>query len=83
MHLKTIAPHFVVPDVVRAAEYYRDKFGFEIRGFFANPPVFTIVRREEIEIHLGKSSDGTAARIARRASTPTSGSTTSTRSTPS
>jgi len=50
-----LAPQFVVPDVVAAAEYYRDKLGFEILGYFLDPPVFAIVRRGAAEIHLGKA----------------------------
>jgi len=50
-----LAPQFVVPDVVATAEYYRDKLGFEIRGYFLDPPVFAIVRRGAAEIHLGKA----------------------------
>jgi catechol 2,3-dioxygenase-like lactoylglutathione lyase family enzyme len=61
MRLKSIAPHFVVSDVVRAAEHYRDKLGFEIAGYFAKPPVFAMVRRDGLEIHLGKSAHGNAA----------------------
>jgi catechol 2,3-dioxygenase-like lactoylglutathione lyase family enzyme len=61
MRLRSIAPHFVVPDVVRAAEHYRDKLGFEIVGYFAKPPVFATVRRDGLVIHLGKSSDGKSA----------------------
>jgi len=53
-----LAPQFVVPDVVRSAEYYRDKFGFEILGYFLEPPVFAIVRRDGAEIHFGKSDKG-------------------------
>ena len=61
MRLKSIAPHFVVSDVVRAAEHYRDKLGFAIAGYFAQPPVFAMVRRDGLEIHFGKSADGAAA----------------------
>lgn len=53
-----IAPQFVVPDVVRTAEYYRDKLGFEILGYFLDPPVFAMVRRGVAEIHIGKSDTG-------------------------
>jgi len=53
-----LAPQFVVPDVVKSAEYYRDKLGFEILGYFLDPPVFAIVRRDGAEIHLGKSDSG-------------------------
>jgi catechol 2,3-dioxygenase-like lactoylglutathione lyase family enzyme len=54
-----VAPQFVVPDVEKTAEYYRDKLGFEILGFFADPPVFAIVRRDGAEIHLGKADGET------------------------
>lgn len=50
-----LAPQFVVPDVVQTAEYYRDKLGFEILGFFAEPPVYAMVRRDQAEIHFGKA----------------------------
>jgi catechol 2,3-dioxygenase-like lactoylglutathione lyase family enzyme len=52
--LRSVAPQFVVPDVVKAAEYYRDVLGFEILGFFADPPVFAMVRRDGVELHFGK-----------------------------
>lgn len=57
-----IAPQFVVPDVVAAAELYRDKLGFEILGYFHDPPVFAMVRRGMAEIHLGKA-DGMEIRL--------------------
>jgi hypothetical protein len=50
-----LAPQFVVADVRRGAEYYRDKLGFEILGYFLDPPVYSIVRRGGAEIHFGKS----------------------------
>jgi predicted enzyme related to lactoylglutathione lyase len=53
-----ISPHFPVPDVVAAAEYYRDKFGFEILGYFGTPPVFVMVRRDNVTIQFGKLNDG-------------------------
>ena len=56
--LTKAAPTFVVPDVVATAEYYRDKLGFKILGYFAEPPVFAMVAREEVEIHLGKIDEG-------------------------
>ncbi len=48
-----IAPTFVVADVVTTAKYYRDVLGFEILGFFAEPPVYAMVRRDAAEIHFG------------------------------
>jgi uncharacterized glyoxalase superfamily protein PhnB len=62
--LKTISPKFVVPDVITAAEYYRDVLGFQILGYFSEPPVYSIVRRDSVEIHLGKAdanADASAA----------------------
>lgn len=49
------APQFVVSDVVKTAEYYRDELGFTILGYFANPPVFAMVSRDEVELHFGKA----------------------------
>lgn len=55
--LKSVAPQFVVPDVVRTAEFYRDELGFKILGYFADPPVFAMVARDGVEIHFGKADD--------------------------
>jgi hypothetical protein len=60
-----IAPQFVVPDVRRTAEWYRDNLGFEILGyFFDEPPVYCIIRRGNVEIHFGKGdSDKTLSNV--------------------
>ena len=48
-----IAPFFLVTDVVRAAEFYRDRLGFTIRGyFFEDPPVFAMVGRDDQTVML-------------------------------
>lgn len=52
---KSVAPSFVVSDVVATANYYRDVLGFQILGFFADPPVFAMVGRGGVEIHFGKA----------------------------
>jgi predicted enzyme related to lactoylglutathione lyase len=57
---RMISPQFVVPDVVAAAEYYRDVLGFLIRGYFLDPPIYAIVARGSVEIHFGKADSGTA-----------------------
>ena len=59
--LTSICPTFVVPDVVAAAEYYRDALGFQILGYFLNPPVFAMVARDAAEIHFGKLDNGADA----------------------
>ena len=55
---KSICPHFVVPDVVSSAEYYRDVLGFKILSYFLDPPVFAVVARDDVVIHFGKSDNG-------------------------
>ena len=53
--LKSVAPQLVVEDVVATAEHYRDVLGFEINGYWAQPPVYAIVSRGGVEIHFGRS----------------------------
>jgi len=67
--LKMVSPHFIVPDVTAAAEYYRDVMGFQILSYFLEPPVFAMAARDAVEIHFGKSDNGAAAspNVARRA----------------
>ena len=54
MKFKKVAPQFVVPDVVRTAEYYRDELGFTILSYFAEPSVYAMVAWDNVEIHFGK-----------------------------
>jgi uncharacterized glyoxalase superfamily protein PhnB len=57
--LTAIAPYFLVTDVVRAAEYYRDKLGFTIRGyFFEDPPIFAMVGRDGLTVMLALIEGG-------------------------
>ena len=53
-----IAPQFVVGDVVKTAEYYRDVLGFKLIGYILDPPVFAMVERDGIHIHFGKADGG-------------------------
>jgi uncharacterized glyoxalase superfamily protein PhnB len=54
----SIAPTFLVADVKWAAEYYRDQLGFEVRAFFGDPPVFGLVARDGVSIHLSLMEGG-------------------------
>ena len=56
--LKNVAPQFVVPDVVRTAQYYRDQLGFTVLSYFGEPAVYAMVARDNVEIHFGKADDG-------------------------
>jgi uncharacterized glyoxalase superfamily protein PhnB len=55
---RSVNPHFVVRDVVEAAEYYRDVFGFKILGYFWDPPVFAMVGRDDVVIQFGRIDKG-------------------------
>ena len=61
VRFKTIIPHFVVLDVVKTTEYYRDVLGFAILGYFLDPPLFALVKCDDAELHFGKA-DGTRSR---------------------
>lgn len=47
-----IAPYFFVPDVVAAANFYRDRLGFSYERFWGDPPSFCMVKRAGIVIML-------------------------------
>jgi predicted enzyme related to lactoylglutathione lyase len=51
-------PQFTVPDLRRTAEYYRDVLGFTIEGYWDTPPVFAIVRRDEVSVYFSRSDEG-------------------------
>jgi catechol 2,3-dioxygenase-like lactoylglutathione lyase family enzyme len=50
IQFKSAVPQFTVRDVVKTAEYYRDVLGFQIAGYWADPPVFAIVWRDQVQV---------------------------------
>ena len=50
----TIAPYFIVDDVVATAAFYRDKLGFHYDRLWGDPPSFCMVKRGGIVIMLGQ-----------------------------
>ena len=54
----SIAPYFLVKDVVAAANFYRDKFGFRYDRFWGEPPCFCMVRRAGVTIMLSELARG-------------------------
>jgi predicted enzyme related to lactoylglutathione lyase len=48
----SIAPYFLVDDVVSSANYYRDKMGFQYERFWGDPPSFCMVSRNGVVIML-------------------------------
>src|SRR2546421_8580164 len=54
----TIAPYFIVDDVVSTANYYRDRLGFNYDRFWGEPPCFCMVRRRGIVVMLSQLPKG-------------------------
>jgi predicted enzyme related to lactoylglutathione lyase len=50
----TIAPYFVVDDVVSTANYYRDMLGFHYDRLWNDPPSFCIVEQNGAAIMLAQ-----------------------------
>jgi predicted enzyme related to lactoylglutathione lyase len=50
----SIAPFFIVDDVVTTADFYRDKLGFAYERFWGDPPCFCMVMRRGIVIMLSQ-----------------------------
>lgn len=55
--LLSSAPVLLVKDVVAAANYYRDKVGFEYDEFFGDPPGFVILHRDGLCLMLRQVKD--------------------------
>lgn len=71
--LEAAIPQFTVPDVVRAAEYYRDVLGFALAGYWDGesvstatvpPPAFGIVSRDRVQVFFSRG-DGSSLRTGR------------------
>jgi uncharacterized glyoxalase superfamily protein PhnB len=50
--IRNVSPYFFVSDLVRAAEYYRDKLGFGFDRYWGEPPCFVMVRRDGVQFML-------------------------------
>lgn len=50
----SIAPYFIVDDVVTSANYYRDRLGFHYERLWNDPPSFAMVKRQGIIIMLAQ-----------------------------
>ena len=50
----SIAPYFIVDDVVATANFYRDKLGFRYERFLGDPPAFCMVMRSGVVIMLSQ-----------------------------
>jgi len=50
----SVAPYFLVDDVVATANFYRDKLGFSYDRFWGEPPCFCMVQRNGVVIMLSQ-----------------------------
>ncbi len=51
------APILLVADVVKSAEYYRDRLGFSYERFWGEPPCFCMPRRDSHIVMLSQVDD--------------------------
>lgn len=56
--IRRAAPVLVVRDIVASAEYWRDAVGFELPGYWGDPPGFAILRRDGCEVMLAQGPAG-------------------------
>lgn len=50
----SVAPYFIVDDVIATSNYYRDNLGFVYDRFWGEPPCFCMVRRSGVVIMLSQ-----------------------------
>ena len=53
----SVAPYFVVADVVAAADWYRDVLGFRYDRLWGDPPRFCMVYRAGVVVMLSQLDD--------------------------
>jgi hypothetical protein len=51
------APFFYVANIVKSAEHYRDKLGFEFDRFWGDPPSFCMPERDGFTVMLSRIDD--------------------------
>jgi predicted lactoylglutathione lyase len=56
--MQSVSPVLLVRDVVKAAEYFRDKLGFSFPRYWGEPPAFCIPQREGVFVMLNQVAAG-------------------------
>jgi len=54
----SVAPYFLVDDVVTTAAYYRDRLGFQYDRLWGDPPSFCMAHRNGVVIMLAQATAG-------------------------
>ena len=57
-HLVRTAPVLLVHDIVRSAEWWRDRLGFEFDRYWGDPPRFVILHRDGQSVMLQQAPHG-------------------------
>jgi uncharacterized glyoxalase superfamily protein PhnB len=60
-NLSSVCVCFIVDDIVKSAEFYRDVLGFSFERYWGEPPCFVMLEREGVQFFL--SGNGPKARI--------------------
>jgi len=69
----SVAPYFIVDDVVATANYYRDTLGFAYNRFWGEPPHFCMVHRNGVVIMLSQLEEVTGRMRPNRLADPEGG----------
>jgi catechol 2,3-dioxygenase-like lactoylglutathione lyase family enzyme len=59
IQLHGAAPVFVVVDVLRSVDYYRDALGFDTEFLYGEPTFYAGVERDNVLIHLQAAREST------------------------
>jgi len=54
-NLYSVSVCFLVDDLVKSAEYYRDLFGFSFNRYWGEPPCFVMVQRGGVEFFFSNN----------------------------
>jgi len=50
-----VGPHFLIQDVSRSIEFYARILGFHLEYVAGSPPLYAVVFRDDVYIHLSKT----------------------------
>lgn len=59
--LTRAVPRLVVQDIVKTAEYYRDRLGFQIDNYWRKPPIQALLSRDGVQLSLDLATTGVAS----------------------
>ncbi len=51
------APIFIVKDIIKSGEYYKNILGFDFKDYWGNPPTFCMPERDRLSVFLQQAGD--------------------------